>query len=306
MKRLCIVIVNYKTPQLTLDCIDSLHNQIDPNQDHIVVVDNGSGGNDYSFITSKIKDRGLSHLTTIIFSKENGGFSAGNNIGIKAVEAEFYILANADTLFRKDAVQGLINLTQEYPEMGLYSPRLEWLDGEPQPSCFHFRSPLSELISAAGTGVITTLFKKFIVYLPLENKDTFPEWTSFACVLIKQEVFKKIGFLDEGYFLYYEDEDFCRRANDAGFNIVNSPDIHVVHLRGQSTGMKKLQKEKKRLPQYHYSSRSRYFTKFYGKTGYLISNLCWIVGRSVSLAREILLGKKRTVPEYQHIDIWKK
>lgn len=304
-KRLGVVIINYKTPELTLECIRSLRDQLDVTIDHIVVVDNNSGEEDVQRINHGIKQEGLAELVTLRISPVNKGFSSGNNIGIKAMDAKYYLLANADTLFRPGAIPQLLEAAEEFPEAGIISPRLEWPDGEPQVSCFRYYSPFSEIINAAGTGLVTGILKKFDVPLQTVEYQTKPDWTSFACVLIRQEVFDTVGLLDEGYFMYYEDVDYCRRAKQAGFEIINWPFAHVIHLRGQSSGIKKLHRDKKRLPAYHYQSRSRYYTKFYGTSGLLISNLCWLAGRTVSLFRE-LLGKSRTVPEYQYLDIWKK
>jgi GT2 family glycosyltransferase len=303
-KRLCIVIINYKTPRLTLDCILSLREQVDAGKDCIVVVDNNSGGNDLALIRQGIENNGLESLVTLIPSPENKGFSAGNNIGIRAVEADFYLLANADTLFRPGAINALLQAAAEHPQAGLVSPRLEWPDEEPQVSCFRFHSPFSEIIGSAGTGIITLLLKRYDVPLPTVDRISWPEWTSFACVLIRREVFERIGLMDEGYFMYYEDVDFCRQARQAGFPVLNRPEAHVVHLRGQSSGVKELQQKKKRLPTYHYRSRSRYYRKFYGPAGPLYANLCWLSGRMVSKLRELLMGKARTVPEHQFFDIW--
>lgn len=304
-KKLCVVIVNYKTPFLALDCIRSLQDQLDHTADHIVIVDNNSGDNNVAIIKEGIEQRGLSGLVTIKISPENNGFSSGNNIGIKSVIAEYYLLANTDTLFLPGAIQNLWAATKEFPEAGIISPRLEWPDGRPQTSCFRFHSPFSEIINSAGTGIITSLLKKYDVPLDPDESVTKPDWTSFACVLIRNDVFEQVGYLDENYFMYYEDVDYCRRARQAGFEIVNYPPAHVLHFHGQSSGVKKLQKDRKRLPSYHYQSRARYYTKFYGRFGLLISNVCWAAGRSISLSRE-LFGKSRTVPEYQHLDIWKK
>jgi GT2 family glycosyltransferase len=303
---LSVVIVNYKTPKLAIDCIHSLHNQLNSKYDKIIIVDNNSGNNDINFIRNTIEHDGLSDLITLISSPVNNGFSAGNNIGIKSVNSHFYLLTNADTLFLPDVISSLLSAAEKYPEAGIISPRLEWSDGVPQISCFRFHTPLSELICSAGTGVITRLLNNYDVPLQVLNDVTMPDWTSFACVLIRRDVFEKIGFLDEGYFMYYEDVDFCRRAKKAGFEVVNWPFAHVVHLRGQSSGIKKLHQKKMRLPPYHYQSRARYYTKFYGQLGFLMCNLCWLAGRSISLLREILFGKSRTVSEYQYLDIWKK
>jgi len=305
-KRICVVIVNYKTSSLALDCINSLTDQLNTKRDCIVVVDNNSGGEDLVILKNAIDQMGLEELVTLIPSSVNGGFSAGNNIGIKSVIAEYYLLTNTDTVFRSGSISSLLSAATEYPDAGIISPRLEWLDGKAQVSCFRFHSPFSEIINSAGTGLITKILSKFDVPLQVDEKVTFPQWTSFACVLIKNEVFEKVGFLDDGYFMYYEDVDYCRRVRKAGYNIVNWPTAHVVHLHGQSSGVNKMEIEKKRLPAYYYNSRARYFKKFYGFSGLIISNIFWYMGRIVSFLREILLGKNKTVSQFQSIDIWKK
>jgi GT2 family glycosyltransferase len=303
--RLCIVIVNYRTPELTINCIQTIQEQLDWYKDHIVIVDNKSGGDDVSIINEELNRSGLKNLATVISSSENKGFSSGNNIGIQAIPANYYVLANSDTLFRPGAILELLEAACEHPEAGIISPRLEWPDGLPQKSCFRFHSPFSELINSAGTGIITSLLKRYDVPLPVSDHKTKPQWTSFACVMIRREVFCLVGLLDEDYFMYFEDVDFCRRAWRAGFEVLNWPLAHVVHLRGQSSGLKKLRLQKKRLPEYHYRSRSRYFRKFYGQSGLFFSNLCWLAGRSVSSLREFFMGKSLTVPERQSFDIWK-
>lgn len=304
--RLLVIIINYKTSSLVLDCVDSLQEQLDHSIDHIVVVDNNSGVTEVDALSTTIATKKQNHLVSIISSSENKGFAAGNNIGITAFSAENYLLANADTIFRDGAIDNLLKAAKQHEEAGLISPRLEWKDGTPQKSCFRFHSPPYELICSAGTGLITSLLKRYDVPLEVVDKPSRPDWTSFACVLIRKEVLQLVGSLDEGYFMYYEDMDYCRLAKRSGFEILNYPDSHVVHLRGQSSGIKKLQTEKKRLPNYHYESRARYYTKFYGTIGFLASNICWSFGRTISLAREILFGKERTVPEFQYLDIWKK
>ncbi len=304
--RICVVIINYRTVTLSLNCIDTIVEQLNHSRDHIIVVDNNSGEDDLSILAAEIQQKGLANLVTLIPSSTNGGFSAGNNIGIKALHAEYYLLANADTLFRPTAINQLLEAIKEHPHVGILSPRLEWPDEQPQISCFRFHSPFSELINSANTWPITWMLKPFDVPQKIREEVTWPEWTSFACVLIKQDVFERIGYLDEDYFMYYEDVDFCRRAQQAGFTIVNWPSARVVHLRGQSSGLKKKQSEQKRLPEYYYKSRSRYFTKFYTVAGWWLSNMCWLVGRAISWPKELLLGRKRSVPEYQIVDIWKR
>lgn len=306
MKRICVVIINYKTPVMTLDCIGTLVDQLDHQKDTIVIVDNNSGGDDVQLMHEGIERLGLTDWVSVVPSKENRGFSAGNNIGVQAVNAKYYLLANSDTLFRSNAIEGLLHAAEHYPKAGIISPRLEWMDGEPQISCFRYHTPAFEMIKTAGTAVITNALNRFNVPLDTQESVSKPEWTSFACVLIKGEVFDEIGYLDDGYFMFFEDVDYCRRAKKAGYELVNWPDSHVVHLRGQSSNVKKNEQKKKRLPTYYYRSRARYYTKYFGKTGFMMSNLFWLAGRSISILKEIFLGRERAVPELQWVDIWKK
>jgi GT2 family glycosyltransferase len=131
-----------------------------------------------------------------------------------------------------------------------------------------------------------------------------PEWTSFACVLIRREVFNRVGLLDEGYFMYFDDMDFCRRAWKAGIATLHWPAARVVHLRGGSSPVKQLAAERKRPPRYLYASRNRYYAKFYGRLGLWLANICWHTGRLISLAREIVRQKQAHTCKRQWLDIW--
>lgn len=302
--RLGVVIINYRTPQLVIDCLSSLAKEVKVAQDCVVVVDNLSGDNSLELITAAVQDNGWNDWVEIIPSPVNGGFSAGNNVGIKAVEAEAYLLLNSDTIVRPGAIAALLKAKEKYPKAGLISPRLEWLDGTPQISCFRYHSPVSELINAAATGPITKILQSFNVPIPVSDHPFEPDWTSFACVLIRREVIEQIGLMDEGYFMYYDDVDYCRMAKKAGWKVVHYPQARVVHLRGGSGSLKADVAARRRPPAYAYESRSRYFAKFYGHAGLWLANLLWLTGYSVSLVRELVGNKKPHTCEGQAQDIW--
>jgi GT2 family glycosyltransferase len=113
-----------------------------------------------------------------------------------------------------------------------------------------------------------------------------------------------VGILDESFYLYYDDLDYCRRAKEGGWRVFYWPKARIVHLRGQSNPLKSLAEELRRRPRYFYASRSRYFAKFYGPAGLWLTNLLWTFGRGVSLVRELLGGKRRHVCEKEWLDIW--
>ena len=301
--KLNIVIVNYRTPQLVINCLCSLENEIQIGQDIVVVVDNASGDDSIKQIERAIAENQWDFVR-VVPSSINGGFSAGNNLGIKAVRADAYLLLNSDTIVRSGAIASLLQAMATNPEAGLISPRLEWLDGTPQISCFRYLSPVSELIKAARTGLITKLLDKYDVPLPVSDKPIKPQWTSFACVLVRHEVVEQIGLMDEGYFMYFDDVDYCRKAMNAGWQILHWPQARVVHLRGGSSSVKAELAARKRPKSYYYASRTRYFTTFYGSVGLAIANTFWLAGRSISFARELIRSKQPHTCEREAQDIW--
>ena len=301
---LAIIIVNYKTPDLTIECLHSLQDQIELGCDLVVVVDNASGDDSVSRLETAVTQNQWQQWVKIVPSEVNGGFSAGNNLGIQSVSADAYLLLNSDTIVRPQAIANLKEAMHTYPQAGLISPRLEWLDGTPQISCFRYHSPVSELINAAATGPVSKLLVNYDVPLPVSDMPMNPQWTSFACVLIRQEVIEQVGLMDEGYFMYFDDVDYCHQARDAGWDIVHVPAARVVHLRGGSGSVKKAIAQRQRPKAYLYASRARYFRKFYGYIGLLIANLLWLVGRSISLVREVAGNKEPHACQLEHRDIW--
>ena len=302
---LAIVVINYKTPQLVLDCLESLLPELKDLNAKVIVVDNASEDGSCLLIKRWIEDCTEGDAVTLISSNENSGFSDGNNLGIVALDAEYYLLLNSDTLVRKGAITSLLSAAKSEGKVGLISPRLEWPDGLAQESCFRFHSPVSELISSANTGLITHILQKYNVPHTVSNKVALYDWTSFACVLIKAEVFNDIGLMDDGYFMYFEDVAFSYKAKQAGWKVMNVPDAYVVHLRGGSSSLKSQAKQRKRLPRYFYESRTRFFYQVYGRVGLLMANMFWTLGYGVSLLRSLLSPSfKPSVSSYQWKDIW--
>lgn len=123
-------------------------------------------------------------------------------------------------------------------------------------------------------------------------------------MLVRLRLLDQIGLVDDGFFMYFEDVEFCRRARKAGWDIVHNPKARVVHLRGGSSPVKQRVIEGKRLPRYYYASRTRYFYLAYGWFGLTLANILWSPGRCVSKCREAVERRGSGVPEKQWLDIW--
>jgi len=302
--RLLIIIINYKTPKLVCDALESLDKQINVSTDKVVIVDNNSQDNSISEINNFIEQKGWTAWVSVISSSVNGGFSAGNNIGMQTVDAEYYLLLNSDAFVRDGAIDSLLETAESDSSIGIVGPRLEWDDGLQQVSCFFNLTPLNSFITAAKTGVFTRLFAMFNVRetsIPLElHGEIEHEWLSFACVLIRGEMVRDIGLMDEGYFMYREDNDYSRRAVEAGWRLKYVANASVVHLNKGDSNQTFL----KRLPPYYFESRTRYLSKYYGKFGLLSANIFWSLGRSVSLLREVVERKPTAFHPTMIRDIW--
>jgi N-acetylglucosaminyl-diphospho-decaprenol L-rhamnosyltransferase len=302
--KLAVVIVNYKTADLVIQCLESLLTELVGIDAKIIVVDNRSQDGSIARLQDWIAVHNNRNIVQVIAAETNDGFAAGNNVGMCATDAEYYLLLNSDTIVRPGAMARLLQTADGSPNAGIVSPRLEWPDAVPQVSCFRYLSPMSELIGSAQTGPITAVLKRFDVPLPVSDTIFHPQWTSFACVLVRHRLLDEIGLMDDGFFMYFEDAEFCRRTHKSGWDVVHDPEARVVHLRGGSSPVKKMALERRRLPRYYYASRTRYFYLAYGWFGLTLANILWLVGRCVSKCRETLERRPPGVPDKQWRDIW--
>ena len=308
---LLVVITSYRATDLTIDCLKSLENEIVqiPNA-KVGICENGNEDNSAQKLQQAIDENGWQDWVYLKTVMPNRGFAGGNNAILRATLQssnipDFFLLLNADTIVRPDALTHLLKAAQDRSDVGIFCPRLEWPSGEAQVSCFRYMSPVSELLASAKTSFLTKLLIRWEVPVPVVDTPLEIEWGSFACALIRKEVFFDIGVLDEGYYLYFDDVDYCRSANNTGWKVLYWPDAHVVHLRGQSNPVKERTAQRKRRPGYWYVSRSWYFSKFYGKFGLFIANFLWFLGRLVSFSREVLGNKRPHLCKMEEVDIWK-
>lgn len=294
-----VIVLNYRTPALVVDCLRSLSSEVEPGRHEVVVVDNASPDNSAAAIERAISDEGWGAWARVVRSPVNGGFAAGNNVGVRATTGAIRVLINSDTIVRPGALRTLLDAFGADDSLGLVGPRLEWPDGERQVSTFRFRTPLTELIAASRSGWLGDVFLRHVSARELEGRADDLDWVSFACVAVRATVFERVGALDETYFMYFEDMDYCRRARDGGFKVAYEPAARVVHLRGGTSDVKKATRERTRRPGYFYAARAHYFRRWYGAAGYVLANVFWMAGTLLAL----LMRRSRAV-EREWRDIW--
>lgn len=306
MKKLCVVVINYRGAAMTIDCLRTLAPEMEGHPDRCcVLVDNASGDDSVPVLENAVRAHGWDRWITLVASPINRGFAGGNNIGFTTIQAENYLLLNSDTHVVPGAITTMLEAMEANPQVGALGPRLQDPDGAPQCSCFRYRTPMSEMLEAAGTGPLDRLCGPWLVAMGVFDRPMEPQWLSFACIMVRKAVVDQIGLMDENYFMYFEDIDYSRQIRRAGWRILHVPQARVVHLRGGSSSVKSAMKARKRVPRYYYESRSRYFAKFYGGVaGLWLANLMWLSGRSIAWTRELVGNKERDVCEREGRDNW--
>lgn len=302
--RLVVVILNYRTSRLVIDCLETLVGQVEPGRDEVVVVDNTSGDGSEEVIRAAIEERGWVGWARVVAAGRNGGFSAGNNEGIRASDAALYLLLNSDTLVRPGAVAELLRASADRPRAGLIGSRLEWPDGRAQSSAFRRVTPLGQLERTAQLSLITRLLARHVVGMPISDDPHEADWVSFAGVLVRREALECVGPMDEGMFMYYEDIDMGCRVRRAGFEVWYWPSARVVHLRGGSGDVKKSKEAHKRLPGYYYAARARYLHREFGRLGLWAANVLWIAGTMLNHVCKLVTGRPVHLPARAWRDVW--
>jgi N-acetylglucosaminyl-diphospho-decaprenol L-rhamnosyltransferase len=302
--RLWVVIVNYKTASLTLDCLASLLAEHQRGQEmRVIVVDNASGDDSLAVLHEGLTRLQYPNWIEVKAMPRNGGFAYGNNAVLQqAIETlhppDYILLLNPDAALREGAIAPLIQFLDEHPKVGLVGSRLEDPDGTAQTSVFRFPSLWNELDRGLRLGFISRLLQHRALDLPIVMKPCLADWVAGASLMIRREVLTSAGLFDEDYFLYFEEVDFCHRAQQAGWECWYVPESRVVHLVGQSTGVTDTRRLPQRIPQYWFESRQRYFLKFHGVVYTARADLLWAAGFALWRVRRWIFRKPDPDPPY--------
>lgn len=224
--KLSIIIVNFNTGKNLVDCIASIQENADNLDLEIIVVDNASK-DDSRRVINKLRQK-FANIQAI-FNTKNFGFAKAANQGIARARANYILLLNPDTVVQKNAFKKWVDFAEENKKTGAVGARLLNPDGTIQPSCFNFPS-IKNAVSEFWLGQ-EEVFSKFY---PKTGNPVKVDAVVGAALLIPKRVIEKVGLLDERYFMYFEDLDYCRRVKKAGFDVYYLPTAKVVHYLGVS------------------------------------------------------------------------
>lgn len=300
-----VVIVNYRTAALVVDCLRSLQDQVLAHGNtRVTVVDNVSGDGSADVIDAAIHDSGWAPWATLVRAPLNGGFAYGNNVAVRpalnsAQAPDFFWLLNPDTVVQPGALQGLVGFAREHPEAGICGSGIDDPDGTPWPFAFRFPSAIGNLESGLRLGVVTRLLKRWAVVQRMNDQPARVDWVSGCSMLVRREVFETVGLMDEGFFLYFEETDFCLAAQRAGWQCWFTPAGRVTHISGQSTGVTGSQAAVKRLPAYWHESRRRYWIKNHGRARAALADSLWLAGFVLWRMRRVI--QRKADPDPPHL-----
>jgi GT2 family glycosyltransferase len=247
--RVSTLIVSYNTRDLTLEAIGSVIGQ--PGVE-VIVVDNASRDGSGAAVAERFP------TATLIRSECNIGFAGGVNRAASASRGQALLVLNSDARLAAGALDRLVALLDRKPRAALVAPALRYPDGRPQPAAFRFPGltqialdlfPIHRLADSRINGRVHAVRPRSIDH-PLG-----------ACMLIRRETWDDIGPLDEGYFMYVEEIDWCRRARNRGWEIWHEPRAIAIHHAGSST-----RQDADAMFAQLWRSRLRYYARYHGPT----------------------------------------
>lgn len=235
---LSIIVLSYNTKEITDECLRRLQASGSGLQEsgyriQVIVVDNASSDGSVEMIEKKHS------WVNLIASKENTGYSKGNNIGIAKAKGNYILLLNSDALVEEDTLVKCLEFFKQNPHCDVLGPKLIFGDGTFQPSAGNLPTPSNVIYWIMGISLISGI-KKYINsfhpnYPEFFNKERRVGWVSGAFFMAKKEVFEKCKGLDENIFMYLEEVELCERIQKAGFQVWYVPSITVTHLHGASS-----------------------------------------------------------------------
>lgn len=258
---LSIIIVNYQTYDLTKQTIESVINKDHPFSYKIYVADNASSDGSLENLQNDFSKESENGLIKFIANKENKGFAHANNLVMGQISSKYVLLLNSDTIIIDDCLERCITYMETDDTIGALGCKVVLPNGTLDKACRRsFPDPTVSFYRMTGLSHVFPKSKRFgrynLTYLD-ENETYEVDCLVGAFMLIRSAVIDEVGLLDESFFMYGEDIDWCYRIKDAGWKIVYYSDAKIVHYKGASS------KQKKELIYEFYRAMYLFYNKHY-------------------------------------------
>jgi len=273
---LSIIIVSFNTKDILIDCLKSIQAHTQALSFEILLIDNHSSDASPQAVKDGFPD------VIVMENKENRGFSAACNQGIRISRGRYVVLLNSDTLLIENCFLKIMRFLDGHQEYSILSPAILDANDQPCPMRLWEDRPRDAMLKILGKFHPAREFRKMG---RLETKEV--EVVGGSCFVIRRTLFATIGLLDENYFLYNEEDDFCRRARSRNKKICYFPETSIKHLLGQSTHQAKI---RKRVILETYRSNLYFFSRHYSFTWNLVLRSLYCLTFGAGIVRS--LGKK--------------
>lgn len=260
---LSLIILNYKSKGLTRQCLKSIR-QAKPDLEYeIIVVDNNSNDGVIEMVEEEFPE-------TIVIAKEcNAGFAAGNNDGIERARGRYVHILNPDIIITQGSLERMVQYMDEHPDVGILAPQLLNPDKTVQNSCYRFPSPMIPVYRRTPLAKTAPGKKALDEYLMKgwDHRDIREiDWCLAASIMVRAKAIAEVGLLDERYFMYFEDCDWCRRFWQAGYRVVYFPLAKMFHYHIRlSAKVPWFLGIFQKISRIHIASAIKYFIKYRGK-----------------------------------------
>ncbi|MCA3004290.1 MAG: glycosyltransferase family 2 protein [bacterium] len=294
---LVVLIVNFRTPELTIDALQTLAAEASSLALHAVVLDNASGDDSVDRLQAAIHQHGWSPWVTLARSATNRGFAGGNNAALEAApDADFVLMLNSDTLVRPGTPAAWTNFMRANPAVGAFAGRLSHRDGSFQVAGRRFPTPLRVLCGSLG---LPWRFPRLFAFANTEYQGWDMtatggevDWLGGAAVIVRREAVQQVGLLDTDFFFYGEDVEFSWRLLKAGWRVRYEPIGEIIHFGGASSDPAKLPASSRSI----HSWRGRYLVqrKCFGRPAEWLARILDLGFTAARLALRSLTGRGRT------------
>ncbi|MCC6606378.1 MAG: glycosyltransferase family 2 protein [Anaerolineae bacterium] len=277
---LSIIIVSWNVRELLANCLRSVLAQTGLAL-QVIVVDSASSDGSPELVAEQFPQ------VELVACQENVGFPRGNNLGLERANGRFILLLNPDTIVHGDALARMVSYLQQHPAVGVVGPQLLNDDGSVQSSRRRFPTLWTAVFESTWLQPFApqAVLDHYYVRDVGDGETAVVEWVMGACLMTRQEVVAQVGGLDEAYFMYSEELDYCRRIHQAGWQVVYYPEAQVTHLSGKSS--------EQAVTQRHINfnrAKLRYFRKYHGRLAAGVLRLFLLVSYGWQLTLEAIKG----------------
>jgi GT2 family glycosyltransferase len=282
---LSIIIVNYNVKEFLQNLIYSIYKATQKINYEIIIVDNASDDGSVEFLQEKFPN------IKLIVNENNLGFSKANNIGLSIAMGKYILLLNPDTIVQEDTFERMINFFERTPDAGMAGCKILNPDGTLQLACRRsFPGPWTSFCKVTGLSNLfpgSRFFAKYnLTYLD-ENQTYEVDAISGSFMMIRKETYEKVGKLDEQFFMYGEDLDWCYRVQNEGYKVYYVHDTQIIHYKGESTKRSSIDETK------IFYNAMHLFVKKHFATSFIVE----IILQAAIVIRKFIafLGRRKTI-----------